>query len=1656
MAEDLSSGISSLEQLIRLLSEARDTLDATSASWKNLNDLIQKLAEKSATLASIGTTLGGFKLVSPQAIEDVDKFVASVNRAIKAIEEGSSKIQAFPGIKGGFNPLAVQQARGAEATRAEAGFTGLEPEKVVTQVQTIETAIADLRKQLETLNIAPASIDKIIEKVRQMGIAFIDVSKNARFGETSAKGVENLLFTLETAEGQTKKFKLAIDEATRSLAQMQQEAQKPPVARFAETLQAAGVPRPARKQIVEETFGGGLGLKVTDTSTVQIKKLEDGIIQLTTTLKVGERGAASYTRVVNQMGQVLSSLPQKIEAAGAAGFQQVFGATPEVGERVTKIIQKYGFELNQLNRITTEASTGIRTMNFAVKDGEGVYRNLTMHVDRFGNVLHDSSRRFRDFGSAIVRNISESFRWAIAITAVYLPLRKLQEGIGIAIDNEAKLAGIGVVLGRSHKELSDAFDAAAGAAKATGESINGVLEGYTQAFRATGNIGDETERATVAQKLLIDSLVLSKLSSLDQATAMDTLVGALRQAGLALDEGQQLLDSWVAVTRRANVDLTTLAESFAITSTSAENAGVSFDELNGIIATVAETTTLSATEAGNAVRAFISGFQTQKARDELSKFGISIEDIDGNVKDFLAVMREISELRTLGLIDSAQLNRIGEALGGGARRGAQYVAFIENLNRVQQVASISANAQGEAMDALEITMETVQTAVTQLGNSFQELAQAVGQEGGVLTGLKALLNLLTEITDAATTLSKLLGPTAPLVVGGGALAAYLGTRGRLPGIQQSISERVTQQARNILPTATANQYGVMIGGSFQRSLAAKLPLIGTLMGEAFIAALNIQQKDWDGLGGQVAGGIIGGIVGGPLGIIIGSTAGEAFMNFISQRKGDFESLITPLAPGAQIPGAEPVEKTPAELLAQRQQELIDKILFEAGGAATANIQKLGLQFEEVLRKAFGKDAKIDTTKLDTVSTALEILRRKLEALERANPIQALGLDIEAEKGKIRELIKEIEELKNAQDLITEGKLSPEIEAGPFGKEVLQVTKQYGDLLNTEIKQAHKDLFEQLSKGNITSKEYTQSLQNLSSGGLAVAQIFTAANDVLGNTEEAFLKVTEVVTTSTQDQIDQLNLLTGQIAKYETDLEDLDKITIVNNENLDELEKLKVATKDTSGELLSFSQIAKNLEDRKIFIQTNLLEIQDQLSGTINGLFELQRAAQLELPKVTQLGIAPEDFDLVLQRAQEIDTTFIEEAIKKGFLPSDATAEEVKDSWGDIFVQIAEDIFKRIGGVLPESLQQAIKELESEGQITPRPQAGPAFGIKTIDMTQQAFLAAYNKQLAFLQQAFGDQGWKPDLQTMGLIFKDGTDVLHLDNLVMQLAMQELIDVNRKQLEGVFNLPADSSFFVPFQGYKLGFDQGTGMGAAATGLQDAGNKLLDAANALKEAARERLLEREARFESQDDRLRQESLRQPTVENRERLLERESRFARQDDRSFDRETLRRLQESFKPQLEERKPVQTLADPAFSELILKLAIAIDNLALKFQPVIGERDKVLGIQVPERKTGEQTFFDRLLQLMPALLAPQPLGTPTGGVGGGVNVLDNLNSILSILQQKVQTLSGFSTNLKIESRSTTTLVVDGRTLAQVIKPYLYSDLIRFEDTSNNITRTIVV
>ena len=94
--------------------------------------------------------------------------------------------------------------------------------------------------------------------------------------------------------------------------------------------------------------------------------------------------------------------------------------------------------------------------------------------------------------------------------------------------------------------------------------------------------------------------------------------------------------------------------------------------------------------------------------------------------------------------------------------------------------------------------------------------------------------------------------------------------------------------------------------------------------------------------------------------------------------------------------------------------------------------------------------------------------------------------------------------------------------------------------------------------------------------------------------------------------------------------------------------------------------------------------------------------------------------------------------------------------------------------------EAMGNLAIPGRIAPPVDADRGVQVKEIDQTQSAFLAAYNKQLEFLKSAFGDL-YQGDFSTVGIIFSDGVDVLHLDNLAMQLAMADLIDVSLGEVE-----------------------------------------------------------------------------------------------------------------------------------------------------------------------------------------------------------------------------------------------------------------------------------
>jgi len=1029
------------------------------------------------------------------------------------------------------------------------------------------------------------------------------------------------------------------------------------------------------------------------------------------------------------------------------------------------LADELGFSTKNLTSVQKEGTTQISTLSFANKDADGVMNKLNITVDRHGKILQDTQKRFRGFASTIARNIGEALKWSIAIQLVWGPLKKLGELTEIMIDNEAKLANVTVTLGKEQANTAEIFRVSAEVAKLTGESINGVIEGYELAIRATGGIADESERAATSQQLLIDSMVLSKLSSLSQGEALDTVVGALKQMGMGLTEGMELIDRWVAVSRSANVSVETLAESFAITATSATNAGISIEELNGLITVVAENTTLSATESGNAVRAFISGFQTDKAVKELGSFGIAVETVTAGSLGFYDVMRNIYDLYEEGIISDSELNRIGEAIGGGARRGAQVVATIKNLGRVQEVVAAQTNFHGQAEEALAIKLDTVQTKLTELSNSFQKLGQSLGAEGGLIDGLKVILSVSTILLDTFSGLSDIMGEALPVAIALGVALKTIAFSGA--GFSSNVSSMSNKALNNkaLGKLGTAGAYMQYGAANVLSKTGYAIPAVGVSVGQ------NLISGDKKGAVGSAVGGIVGGIagaLGGAVGITIGatigSTLGDVFADKVFSRKPEWEELFQDIVPRPEgyeaSTGGKPL--TEAEAIAKEQADLLE----EAMGDGVQQF-KIGF-FETVTDIGYWVGNKIGLTGKGNISqgqSAIQVASLDDPSiLARSQALEVRQQALEGKKMTVATKRLQISDAKKYSELL---------------KEIIIDTRNWG--------------IESLISGEISDKQWRDldgSLSGLDSSitgwGATFGNEFIAVSDEINNMEDAYKSFANIIAKSSNEELGVLQRFQGEILGIQN----------------------AIVTATEKGTADFGSEKGLTVEELQA-MESDWVKMTARLAQRINQ--ELGKA-NLSIPAVIDLSeYSGIEIDSILSGVEEEMYRIFSAASKEGFLEG-LTFEQWRSKFDDIFIDAGELLNLRLeqgfdGSMIP----QIIANLIEEGSL-----AGKGIPFNVSDLTYAEAMAV-NPQVQDLVNQISAAGGDISTETTMTAFADGVVAPITTNQAIQsLLLKDLIDVNEKQLEGIYNLPTDASFYVPFTGYALG--QGGGGGGGGGGGWD----------------------------------------------------------------------------------------------------------------------------------------------------------------------------------------------------------------------------------------------
>ncbi len=1226
-------------------------------------------------------------------------------------------------------------------------------------------------------------------------------------------------------------------------------------------------------------------------------------------------GADRYARA-NQEAQALGLGPQyvkKLETQGSLVYDPILKTYVPSREQITYRKSGYGKQPDVVRRVMVSST---------------------------GETTPEISSRFRSPVQNIEHSVSKMAQWSFAVGLIYGGIGALNTALVTLIDNESKLADATVVVNSDMVSSADVFDRMTAAAKASGAALPGVIEAYKQAYRATGSKYAPGERAEYASALLGSALSLSKLSGLSQTESIDILSASLYQTGDALDEGSKLLDKWVAVSRSANVEIATLASSVALLGDAAELAGVNVDELNGLMATLAQSGYGGNRELANTLKTLLANYATDTATSALQKYGIATKTVTGDTRDFIDVLQDLYSLRKLGQVTETEFQALARAVAGGPRqaKGLAQLTSTEGFSAYLEAYNTSLTASGDSTEALARKLDTAQTSITNLGTSFQELAMTLGSEGGILNSFSDLANFLTTVIEKINGLMTLAGRAGPalLAVAGASLALrgkpagtgrlwatdFIGSAAAwlryganntpLPGSPTYYSPEGTpfQVGRK---DAFANRVGGFVSNPYV--LSSGLLTLQLLSG----ASEFLKQRRAGDIQGSIdtatqtaasiGGGILGVLISGgnPVGAAIGSAAANAFIGGVTE-SAEISDLFAPTS------------KSDTGVVGNRIVSEEDKFLDEL-----FKNQEI-IQNSTINRYLANIMAGLLNTFTGTTYTGASL------ALEGATPEQ---------KTKAREFYY--------------GQNQQEVGTTYLSNAAQKILDSSGGLINDIINQQIEYLREQLATGDIKTTQYTNLTEALVKGAdvnvaaqyAGYGQALIDVSDNIDNAAEAYQGFVDLFTYGSEEVVGYLTTVNTRIAAIKAELEDTEFLTPEKKRELED-------------ELALLTGIAANLANTAI-IEAKRTKISGQIPPIVGSMTS---------------PISKTDFDKVIARAIEIDKLNYGEnyeVMRAGF-----------EEFRVLVTEAGEEFYQATHAASQEAYQAAMQQLKDLGEIS---LGGANVGFTQMDITYEQLVDLVARSQALTEKISqplgvnGGLGYTPDISDVIIATSDEQlSRQHVDMKIMQYLLQEILDTEKKQLDGMYNIPDGATFWVPITAayYR---NKGTSTGSL-----------------------------------------QEYLNTPTPE------------------------------VIAPQQDEEKFVR---------------------AVKYNYADWENLPERPQRVPaspwiERIQGMTNFVER-----PAQGPKEAL--PMGGAGFdfGVWLAKQINSLLSgglssasnQLTKGMAAIGGgakeaapmpVSTKLDLRLNSTVNLLVDGRTLATVIKPYLAQDLATAESAVGTITKNYVI
>ena len=346
---------------------------------------------------------------------------------------------------------------------------------------------------------------------------------------------------------------------------------------------------------------------------------------------------------------------------------------------------------------------------------------LSGKADEFTKSMEAANARVLAFGASVgvVNAVVQSFKTLVSTT----------------IEVEKSLAKINSILNTNVTGLNKLKNQIFDIAKNTEQTFDTVAEAALELSR-------QGLSATEVTKRLNDSLILSRLAGIDASEAVAGLTAAVNsfsKSGLTTGE---VLNKISAAANKFAVSERDLIEGFKRSASVAQQAGVSIDELGGIITAVQQKTARGGAVIGNSFKTIFTRIGRAENLKLLTQIGVQVTDLEGKILPATQLIENLAG--KLEDLNDVQVRSVTEKIGGGFQIAPLLAALSDYSSETSiaiQATEAFSNATNEAYKKNEIQNKTLSAAINTTSLSVKELANSLG-ELGVIDVFKDLLGSL--------------------------------------------------------------------------------------------------------------------------------------------------------------------------------------------------------------------------------------------------------------------------------------------------------------------------------------------------------------------------------------------------------------------------------------------------------------------------------------------------------------------------------------------------------------------------------------------------------------------------------------------------------------------------------------------------------------------------------------------------------------------------------------------------------------------------------------------------------------------------------------------------------------------------------------------------